>query len=52
MTSVPVTLRSLVPAPNPAYGFTGTLTGGNGRESKHRADRLLPDADPGRGQAR
>ncbi len=33
MTSVPVTLRSLVPAPNPAYAFTGTLTGGNGRQS-------------------
>ncbi len=31
VTSVPVTLRSLVPAPDPAVSFTGTLTGGNGR---------------------
>jgi len=30
-TSIPVTLRSLVPAPAPAVTFTGTLTGGNGR---------------------
>jgi hypothetical protein len=33
VTSVPVTLRSLIPAPSPAYAFTGTLTGGNGRQS-------------------
>ena len=31
VTSVPVTLRSLVPTPNPTTTFTGTLTGGNGR---------------------
>jgi hypothetical protein len=30
-TSVPVTLRSQVPTPNPTTSFTGTLTGGNGR---------------------
>jgi hypothetical protein len=33
VTSVPVTLRSLVPAPNPTTTVTGTLTGGNGRSS-------------------
>jgi hypothetical protein len=32
-TSIPVTLRSLVPAPAPSTTFTGTLTGGNGRET-------------------
>ncbi|MGH3157954.1 MAG: S8 family peptidase, partial [Streptosporangiaceae bacterium] len=31
-TTVPVTLRSLAPAPDPATTFTGTLTGGNGRQ--------------------
>ncbi len=31
-TSIPVTLRSLVPTPDPSVTFTGTLTGGNGRE--------------------
>jgi hypothetical protein len=31
VTSVPVTVRSLIPAPNPAETFIGTLTGGNGR---------------------
>jgi hypothetical protein len=31
VTSIPVTLRALVPAPNPSTTFTGTLTGGNGR---------------------
>jgi uncharacterized lipoprotein YbaY len=31
VTSVPVTLRSLIPAPNPSSTVTGTLTGGNGR---------------------
>ena len=30
VTSVPVTLRSLIPAPAPLSTFTGTLTGGNG----------------------
>jgi hypothetical protein len=30
-TSIPVTLRSLVPVPTPTETFTGTLTGGNGR---------------------
>ncbi len=30
-TSIPVTLRALVPAPSPSVTFTGTLTGGNGR---------------------
>jgi hypothetical protein len=32
VTSIPVTLRSLVPTPSPSMTFTGTLTGGNGRE--------------------
>jgi hypothetical protein len=31
VTSIPVTLRSLVPTPDPSTTFTGTLTGGNGR---------------------
>ena len=30
-TSIPVTLRSQVPTPDPSTTFTGTLTGGNGR---------------------
>jgi hypothetical protein len=33
VTTVPVTLRSLVPTPNPSTTFTGILTGGNGRAS-------------------
>jgi hypothetical protein len=33
VTSIPVTLRSLVPTPSPSTAFTGTLTGGNGRVS-------------------
>jgi hypothetical protein len=33
VTSIPVTLRSLVPTPDPSTTVTGTLTGGNGRES-------------------
>ncbi|HXQ75692.1 MAG TPA: S8 family serine peptidase [Acidimicrobiales bacterium] len=33
VTAVPVTLRSLVPTPDPSTTFTGTLTGGNGRGS-------------------
>jgi len=33
VTSIPVTLRSLVPTPAPSVTFTGTLTGGNGRGS-------------------
>lgn len=33
VTSVPVTLRSLVPTPSPSSTFTGTLTGGNGRQA-------------------
>jgi hypothetical protein len=32
VTSIPVTLRSLVPTPNPSTTVTGTLTGGNGRQ--------------------
>ena len=32
VTTVPVTLRSLVPTPDPSTTFTGTLTGGNGRQ--------------------
>ncbi len=32
-TSIPVTLRSLVPTPDPSVTVTGTLTGGNGRAS-------------------
>ncbi len=31
VTSIPVTLRALVPTPSPSVTFTGTLTGGNGR---------------------
>jgi hypothetical protein len=31
-STIPVTLRSLVPTPDPSVTFTGTLTGGNGRE--------------------
>jgi hypothetical protein len=31
-TTIPVTLRSLVPTPDPSTTFTGTLTGGNGRQ--------------------
>jgi Peptidase inhibitor I9 len=31
-TTVPVTLRSLAPTPDPTTTFTGTLTGGNGRQ--------------------
>jgi hypothetical protein len=33
VTSVPVTLRSLVPTPDPSTAVTGVLTGGNGRQS-------------------
>jgi subtilisin family serine protease len=33
VTSIPVTLRSLAPTPSPSTTFTGTLTGGNGRQS-------------------
>jgi Peptidase inhibitor I9 len=33
VTTVPVTLRSLVPTPDPSTSFNGTLTGGNGRQS-------------------
>jgi Subtilase family/Peptidase inhibitor I9 len=33
VTSVPVTLRSLLPAPSPSTTVTGTLTGGNGRNT-------------------
>jgi subtilisin family serine protease len=32
-TSIPVTLRSLVPTPDPSTTVIGTLTGGNGRQS-------------------
>jgi subtilisin family serine protease len=31
VTTIPVTLRSLVPTPSPSTTVTGTLTGGNGR---------------------
>jgi hypothetical protein len=31
-STIPVTLRSLVPTPDPSVTFTGTLTGGNGRQ--------------------
>jgi subtilisin family serine protease len=33
VTSVPVTLRTLVPTPDPSTTVTGVLTGGNGRQS-------------------
>ena len=33
VTSIPVTLRSLALTPSPSTTFTGTLTGGNGRET-------------------
>ncbi len=33
VTSIPVTLRALVPTPAPTTSFTGTLTGGNGRQT-------------------
>ena len=33
VTTVPVTLRSLVPTPSPSTTVTGTLTGGNGRST-------------------
>jgi subtilisin family serine protease len=33
VSTIPVTLRALVPAPDPSTTFTGTLTGGNGRAS-------------------
>jgi subtilisin family serine protease len=32
VTSIPVTLRSLIPAPDPSSTVTGTLAGGNGRD--------------------
>ncbi len=32
VSTVPVTLRSVVPTPAPSTTFTGTLTGGNGRQ--------------------
>ena len=41
---MPVTLRSLIPTPNPSTTVTTTLTGGNGRSSQLRPDRLLPSA--------
>ncbi|HEY2576102.1 MAG TPA: S8 family serine peptidase [Streptosporangiaceae bacterium] len=31
-TTIAVTLRSLIPAPSPSTSFTGTLSGGNGRQ--------------------
>ena len=31
VTSIPVTLRALIPTPSPSTTVTGTLTGGNGR---------------------
>jgi hypothetical protein len=33
VSTIPVTLRSLAPTPDPSTTFTGTLTGGNGRSS-------------------
>jgi hypothetical protein len=33
VTSIPVTLRSLIPTPDPSTTVTGTLTGGNGRSA-------------------
>jgi hypothetical protein len=34
VTTIPVTLRSMAPVPDPSESFTGTLTGGNGRETE------------------
>ncbi len=47
-TTVPVVLRSLVPTPDPQTTFTGTLTGGNGRQSDTGvADFYQVDIPPG-----
>jgi peptidase inhibitor I9 len=33
VTTIPVTVRALAPTPDPSTTFTGTLTGGNGRQT-------------------
>lgn len=45
VTSVPFTLRSVVPPKN--YSFTGTITGGNGRQSVAQAQIYYLDVPRG-----
>jgi Subtilase family len=48
-TSIPVTLRALVPSPDPSVTFTGTLTGGNGRSpTTGQTSYYQLDLPPGR----
>ena len=45
VTTIPVTLRSLVPTPNPSSTFTGVLTG-EWTAIQLRSDRVLRGVDP------